>query len=459
MTDAAAPAALSRGGFVKGFLGDSGKVLSLKIASALLNYGLVLSLALWLSPTDYGHFAAIMSAMTFAGYVCGLGINVSIIRFLGPYEAKGEAALARGIVFGAERALWTTVLVCGVLGAAGFALAGSFGVMDRGWVYAAAALLILPGFTVMETQSAVLRTFGHIGVALAPKDLGWRGMVLMTGLVLSLTLAPGDRLAPLILVSGLAISVLVVIQRAILHRALAARVGGHGPIEYDWRGWRASSSAIWVTQIARASFGSLDVLLIGALLSVEVAGLYFVAVRTADVLNFLMASLNLIVGPTVARKHAEGHTSELNAFLALITLVMAGLAGTALALLVLAGEWLLGSVDERFLSAYSAILILFAGQVVYASMGSVGVVLTMTGHERLNMVLLLIFAPAMLALMAVLAPLYGLVGAASASSIGLIGWTFAVWLCVRRLTPYDPSLLNAPRVLLRFVADGAATRT
>ncbi len=433
---------------VRTFLSDAGLVLFLKILSAILSYGMIILLARWLEPGDYGRYATITSAIVFGAYLCGLGANTSVVRYLGEYRARGQTALAWGAVIFAEHVIVRTTAACAVLASAAFLGIWAMGWMDSPWVYILAALLIMPAFTLMDVQSGVLRSYDRIVSALIPKDFGWRLSVIAAGLVLVFTLPAEDRLLPLIAASGIAITAFALIQRMALRRRVIAEEGTPAP-ERDMPAWRRASLTMWVTQLARTAYGALDVLIVGLLLSVEVAGLYFVAVRTAEVINFLYASLNLIVGPKVARFHAEGRVAECQQFLSMVVALLFAIASGAFGFCLIAGPWILSLFGPDFADAYIPLLLIVGGQMIYAGFGSAGVILTMTGHERTNAKLLIICACLTLLGVAIAAPIYGVVGAAAASALGTAIWSGAVWFAARRLTPFDTSIFSVPGLISR----------
>ncbi len=435
-------------GLLRRLLGDTGKVLGLKVTSALLNYGTILALAHWLTTADYGLFGAIMSAMTFGGVLFGLGSRVSIVRFLSEYGAQGRHDLVWGAVGYAER----TVLAACVAGGAAIALLAGLGALsgalDVPWVVISAALLILPGFTLLELQSGILRSHGAMALALAPKDLVWRGAVLLAAFAASVLVMPEARLVPVLLGSGTAVTLCWLVQRHLMMRKLIAMVPDRAAPRTEPARWRATSLTIWVTQMARASFGTLDVLIVSALLPLEDVGRYFVLTRTADMVIFLIGSVNLASSPLIARHFAAQDRMAVRQVHAFVALTVSALALSAFLVCVVAGDLVLGVFGPQFVTAQAALIVLMAGQVVCAIMGT-GETLTMTGHERTNAVLLIVMAPVSMGMVALLTPAFGLVGAALGSAGGLALWSVLAWLAVRRLTGFDPSLFAAVPRLLR----------
>jgi len=75
---------------------------------------------------------------------------------------------------------------------------------------------------------------------------------------------------------------------------------------------------------------------------------------------------------------------------------------------------------DSYIQGWGALAILSIGQLVNAATGSVGVLLTMTGHERYMVVSAGLSAILNIVLNTILIPLWGLNGAALATTISLI---------------------------------------
>jgi O-antigen/teichoic acid export membrane protein len=80
------------------------------------------------------------------------------------------------------------------------------------------------------------------------------------------------------------------------------------------------------------------------------------------------------------------------------------------------------------------------GQIANAAAGSVGWMLTMTGHERQATAVLGIAATAQIGLNAVLIPLFGSVGAAVSAMLTVVSWNLAMAILVWRNLKIVPSV-------------------
>jgi O-antigen/teichoic acid export membrane protein len=202
--------------------------------------------------------------------------------------------------------------------------------------------------------------------------------------------------------------------------------------------------AVWVLLVLaamRALLSRTDVLLLGMLVHTTSVGIYAVAARVADLVAFALTAINTMFAPHIAALHAQGDRSGLQAMVTK-TAWWATLSAVviALPLFALAG-FVLSLFGDVFTSGSVALRILLLGQLVNATAGSVGAMLTMTGHERQAAVVMAIAALAQIGLSAVLIPRYGATGAALANTAATVGWNLAMAALVWKKLKIVPSVL------------------
>jgi O-antigen/teichoic acid export membrane protein len=114
--------------------------------------------------------------------------------------------------------------------------------------------------------------------------------------------------------------------------------------------------------------------------------------------------------------------------------------------LILFGRWILAAVfgDEYAVGA-TALAILAAAQLANAAAGSVGQLLSMTGHERDAARGVALSALVNVALNALLIPRWGMNGAAAASAASLITWNVLLAILVHRRLGLHSTALGTPR--------------
>ena len=148
------------------------------------------------------------------------------------------------------------------------------------------------------------------------------------------------------------------------------------------REWVSVSMSLFAMTLINLVLNQADVMLLGILGDVRQAGQYATAARLASLTGFGLLAVNMILAPMITEMHATGQRQSLQRMLtrgarvALLAMLLCG------AFMAVAGRTLLGWFGHEFREAYGPLLILLAGHAANTLGGSVGFLMTMTGHER-----------------------------------------------------------------------------
>ena len=188
-----------------------------------------------------------------------------------------------------------------------------------------------------------------------------------------------------------------------------------------------------LVQILSFGLAQLDIWIVGACCSEgELAG-YGVARRLALLVAIPLTQVNLVVASSISELHAQGAREKLEFVVRGAATVSAVLTCLILVALVSFPATILGlTFGPSFGSAAAPLLILCWGQFVFALTGPCGVVLTMTGHQRLPLYSLI--GSALLFLLApTAAAQFGLEAVALISTVAIGIHNICQWIAVRIL--------------------------
>ncbi|MBL4828278.1 MAG: oligosaccharide flippase family protein [Aliivibrio sp.] len=430
---------------VRKFSAEAGLIIALRALAAFMSYLTLVLVARWLPLNDYGIYGTIMSVIGISAVIVQCGATQTTIRYLGEYEVTKKPNLASGIIRYSHRgvallSLGTTIVFC--ILALGLE---QVGITPNALIWIA-GLLLLPAFSVVDLQGAVLRSFNKILPALLPKDILWRAAVIIIGFLLYLFVPEHERLAYLLLGSAGALTLLAVAQHSYQKRTLPDPVQS-SKAKFDLKAWWTTTMPIWFLLIARMSFRTIDVIIVGLLVDPAAAGIYFAASRTSELLGFVLSSLNLIVGPNISRLYAARKSEELKKYLALSSVAVFTPALFLFLIYCIMPETILSLFGSEFVKGKWVLILMAFGQLCNAATGSVGVLLNMSGHEKINAKVMVTVAPITALLLFAFTALWGIDGAAFASVGGMIMWNALLWQAARKHTEYDPSLWGAITVL------------
>jgi O-antigen/teichoic acid export membrane protein len=172
-----------------------------------------------------------------------------------------------------------------------------------------------------------------------------------------------------------------------------------------------------VINVINFAMAWVDVLLLSSFTDASTVGVYAVASRCAALVTLVLMSVNAVVPPMFAERHAVGDTGGLaEVARASARLCLAGSIGLGLGLFFW-GRGILGLFGEGIADrGFSVLAVLVLGRIVGSAAGSAGFLLMMSGRQQVLSVCAGITLVVGVSLGVLLIPRYGLIGAASATT-------------------------------------------
>lgn len=406
--------------------------IAIKIGGTAVGFALAVVLARTLGPEGYGVYAFVLSLIMLLAIPAQVGLPALLVRETAKAQAKDAWGLMRGLwrwsnVF---VALFSVLMV--TIGALTLWLAGDWLGEDRWWTLAV-GLALVPLLALANVRGAALRGLRRVVLGQLPES------ILRPGLVLAMVLGAvwwwnGGALTPAAVMGlhGLAAFAAFVVGAALLLRARPPEIRAAPQPEYEARYWRRAAMPLAMLAGLQLINAHTDIIMLGIIRSDEEVGVYRVVVQVATLVVFGLQAINQVLQPYFARLHAQGELDRLQRLVTYSARVILLLALPPVFVMVAFGgpllEFLFGA-EYRLGSLALAILAL--GQLVNAAMGSVGMLLNMTGHERDTVRGVAIAAATNVVLNLALIPPFGLEGAAAATAATLLIWNLMLRYYVR----------------------------
>lgn len=409
----------------------AGVVLVIQVVGAGVTYGVQILLARLLGASNYGIYAYVLVWVGFAALIAGLGFPAASIRFLPVYRIKGDWQRFHGFVRASSRATFAMALAMALCALGVAEVLHATGGLAHPSVVVLGALLV-PAFAGSMLYTEIARSGGRMSVAFIPSliarpaliGVGAAAVFVVTG-TLSTSAALGASL-----IAGYAV---LACQYALTRHQLDAPKAKH-PHVVELREW----FGVGITLLAAGAFTvtlmQVDIVIVGSLRGSHDAGIYAAASKTASLVAFVILAVNAAAAPQFASLWALGRVDDLQRLVSRLAGVIfwPSLVISA-AIAVLSGP-LLGLFGPEFREARPALLVLLVGQIVNAAAGSVGYLLTVTGHHREATIALGLSALACILLAVAGVWAFGLIGAALGTTLGFVLWNGCLyWLVVRKL--------------------------
>ncbi len=432
--------AMSRSGslgatLVKGVVGTAG----VKVAHAAITFATAALLAQTLGPSGYGIFSFVIALVAFLTIPSELGIPGLAVREIAVANARKDWRHMRGFIAWAHCVVVITSLALILVGAIALYLWGDgFPPVKRACLWL--GLILVPILSFGALRDSMLRGLRKVVLGQLSQQIIRPTLLLIFLLVL-------------LQVNGKASSPVVVMTLHIVSVALAFCCGlyfflKHRPAEL-LLAKRKISSFVWLKSsipfgmIAALQLinGRTDILALGFFRTDTDIGVFRVATQMATAVVFGMQAVNAIQGPHIAHMFAKGDMDKLQTMITRSAQGILLFALPVVVMIVLFGEIIIRMVfGPEYEAAYIPLVILCVGQLVNASLGSVGSLLNMTGHERDATKSIFIAVIVNVTLNLSLVPVWGINGAATATACTLIVWNVIMWHKVRTRIGIEPSL-------------------
>jgi O-antigen/teichoic acid export membrane protein len=395
--------------------------VGVNVAGAATSFAVQIVLAQALGEAGYGTYAVVLGWMNWGALLARVQLDGCAARFVAAYAATGEAALLRGFIATSHR------VVAGVAGlmalTAALILLGLRHRLDPVLFRAglAGAALLVPASVILLTGACLQGFQRMVAAQLAPLVLRPAVLGLLTAgatFLLHVTIGPATAI-----LFNLAGSLLALAMTWSTLRRATLEVAGPGPRQYAAVEWRRTAIGLTGVAIAQQVLSpQTDVLIVGALITTELAGVYNAASQVAALITFGVQAVSVMGAPMIAQLYAERRFADLQRLTTHYGRINLAVALPVLVILGLIGSFSLGLFGEAFRAGYPVLMVLAAGQVVQAVVGvQGGYLLTMTGHERLAGRIAGLAAALNLAASLLLTARFGMVGTASATVLaGLV---------------------------------------
>jgi O-antigen/teichoic acid export membrane protein len=406
--------------------------VSLKLIFTLLTLTTSVLLARQLGDKGYGIYAYAFSLINLMVLPSQLGLPVLLVREMAAYRARAEWARMRGLLL---RTSQFTLLISLLWIAAASILAW----WQEDWLLKGAsttflwALPLLPLLVLNNLRGAALRGLHRVLQGQLPEQLLRPGFFVIA-LGGNLLFCGSECLTPTqaMLLHVLATALAFAIGMILLRRNLPQETQYVAPI-YDTRSWMLSALPLAFLAGMQVINSQTDIVMLGFFTTANEVGIYWAVVQSAMLVTFTLEAINMILAPRISHLYTIGDRGQLqqmitwSARVILLTALPIGLC------LIFFGHIILEEVfGPRFGAGHKALVILCAGQLINAGAGQVGLLLTMSGHERVTAGVMAMAAAVNVILNLVLVPQLGMAGAATATAISLILWNGVLIFQVRK---------------------------
>jgi O-antigen/teichoic acid export membrane protein len=406
-------------------------------------------LARLLGAAGYGTYSYVLAWLEILKIPVAYGLPIMVQREVAVYAARQDWPLVRGLFTRLNQFIvaMSALIIAIAVVTATFGIAGLFeNAVERRTLFI--ALVSLPVAAFSAIRAATLNGLHLIGKAAFPDQIV---RPLTTIVAIGILWLLGARLtaetAMVAQVTGIACA--FGLGALFLWRALPAGFAAL-PARFETRTWMQALGPFLLHGASYVVWASLAVVMLGWYRSPAEVGVYRAAALAAGLSIFPITAFVATVSPLVARLYAEGDTARIQKVVSTTTLAMFAFGFCGVAGYALIGHWLLALVfGTGFDGGYWPLVIIAGGNWAVSGIWSVGVLLDMSGNQRLPAAAYIAAACINVAIGLALIPPLGMIGAAASTAIS---WTVVHgWMAimVRRCIGLRADILYAVFTLSR----------
>lgn len=176
----------------------------------------------------------------------------------------------------------------------------------------------------------------------------------------------------------------------------------------------------------------IDIIMLGIMTSKADVGVYQVTVQIANLISVLLMIYNTVFAPQISKYYHNGNMEELRLLYTRSTKLLGIASLLFLLILVFLGKFILLIFGQELVIGYISLVLRGIGQFINTAVGSVWLMLAMTGKPKLQVYGNLAACLINIVLNYILIPIYGIEGAAFASMVSIGCTNILGYLLVRR---------------------------
>jgi O-antigen/teichoic acid export membrane protein len=416
--------------------------LAIKLLSTVMALVLAIVLARLLGPEGFGIYSFAFALVTILAIPAQMGLPNLVVRETAKAQVAGRYDLMKGLWrWSSQMALIMSLVLIGLGALAAWLFAERLGTEQANTLWWGLALI--PLVALGNLRGAALRGLRKVVQGQLPefvlRPLFFIVLALMAWAVYGATLGPAEAMM-LHLIAALAA---FIIGAWLLMRERPAELVAQKETTSQGRLWLASAVPLAFFEGILVLHQNVGVMATGLMDTQEGAGVYRIAFQGALLVQFALSSANIVISPYIARMYEAKDMKRMQSMMTFTARTVFLFACIILVSLFVFGSSLIDLfIGKEYQGVYYPLLIMSLGNAVGALFSVVGVILNMTGNEKVVWRLLAVSLILNVFLCLIFVPVIGVNGAAAATACSMVLWKVTLWRKVRQLLGIDSSIIG-----------------
>lgn len=406
--------------------------LLFRTLSIFASFAFTLVVTRSLSAEEAGLFFLAFALVMASSSITRLGLDNSVIRFIGADCSDDKAA---------NLTLNTALVWVGAVATcASIVLYLTSDLIAIGWfkkneltAVLEAMFFAVPLIAVAVLIGMGLQARGHVASAIFAQTLGQPAVsalfVVGYGVFFALSASSVGYL--------FFASAIVVVITGLINWFKAPNITFFIPPIFNQPLWE-SCSRLWAVVTMNMLVLWSGVLVVGYFEQASEVAFFSAAQRASSLISFILVVVNFVIAPQFASHWKSGEHDRLRFLAKRSVRLTTAIAFPFLLVMCFAAEDVMALFGPEYGKGALLLIIMAIGQFLNVATGSVGLLLSMSGHEGVLRRVALVSGPLTIGLIIVLTSEYGILGAAVGSAIGLAGYNLFALCMVRKYLGFWP---------------------
>ena len=420
----------------------SGIVLIGRILSTIFGFFFSLLAARFMGPAVYGKIMYVLVVLTMLSVITRLGLTQGLVQFVSKLTDDKDFTKRNSLITFVFLIVFAFAIIISILLYlnSNFIAVTLFNSQELASVFKIMSPILII-FSLIELTPGVFRGLKIVKYQVIGRDLIQSLFRLIIVLIMGYL---GYELGGLITAYYISMTVSLAY---LVYKVYKLKLFEKIKREYvsDYKEILLFSFPLLISGILHFSIGKIDIFMIGYFLESDQVGIYTIALKIGTLTNFLLFSFNSIFAPTITSLYYDNQMNKLKKLYQVITKWMLGINLSIFFLFLILSKEIMNVFGSGFVIGWLALILIMAGQVINAGVGSAGLINIMTGFPHSELYVSLVVFSVNIVLNYFLIPIYGIEGAAFASLIS-IGITnlLRLFILYRRLEflPYNKNYLS-----------------
>lgn len=414
-------------------------VFGMQAFSLLSSLAISLVITNLLGAAAYGVFSYGFSWVNLLAVFSCMGFEQLALKELPAYRTQDKKELIAGyFIYATKRVLFISVSVSAIMFLLSFFLDQPADALLRNGLWL--ALPVLPAVAMLNLRFSWLRSFQFNSLSQLPDKVLRPVLFLLMLAIGYLLFSQLLDVRMVIIMSACSIVIALLTGNYFVQKKVLNTVSGIAP-SFEKLKWTNTAFSLFLVNGMYFYLSQLQVLVLGSYKGAAETGVFAIASRLSDLEGYMLFALNVVLAPIISKLFAEGKMKELQGvvtgslwfgFLFSLPVIICFLFFPG---------FFLNLFGDEFGAGTFTLILLTISQIVNFATGSVGYLLTMTGHHKTAIKLLLLCALLTTFLSFLLIPSFGKDGAAVAAAINNVVLNVLMAIAVYRKTGINSTLL------------------